>query len=66
MGPYLSDERVRGRFGIDNTEPTAGNYPRFDGTGKKVEERTPAQVLGDVAKAEHHYTLLAAGTEVTY
>ncbi len=66
MGPFISDERIKGRFGIDDPSPPTGDYMRFTGTGKEVEARTPAEVLGDVAKAEHHFTLLATGTEVTY
>ena len=28
--------------------PTAGNFPRFTGVGRAVEERTPAQVKADI------------------
>lgn len=46
--------------------PTASRYARFTGVGRAVEERTPAQVLADIAAAAashvHDQYLLADGT----
>jgi hypothetical protein len=54
-------------------EPTAGNFPRFTGTGRAVEERTPAQVRSDIGAAaaadtiaEESVTLLAPGITIVF
>ena len=46
--------------------PTASRYARFTGVGRAVEERTPAQVLSDIAAAAlaHASTHTPGGADV--
>jgi len=52
---FVNDE-LPNRLASTEAAPTAGNYPRYTGTAKLTTQRTPTQVLSDIAAAAASHT----------